>query len=169
MDSILNFKEIYSETDAIKSCEYNEYQPTSGSNLNYPGNINIHIENQDVFYHPRRSYLLVEGNLLKEDGKRYTAVDAIALANNGVMHLFSNVKYELTGQKIECVNNQGIAGVLMGIAKYPYDYACGIGLIQCWSPETSDGVLMERGFGRREEISLQHPTTTAHSVFQSSW
>ena len=119
MDSILNFQEKYMESDAIKSYEYNEYQPTSGSNINIPGNITIHIENQDEFYHPRRSYLLVEGNLMKEDGARYAAADTIAQANNGVMHLFSNVKYELAGQEIESVNNPGIAGVLMGIAKYP--------------------------------------------------
>ena len=75
---------------------------------------------------------------------RYAGADAIVLANNGVMHLFSNVKYELAGQGIESVNKPGIAGVLMGIAKYPYDYAYGTGLIHCWSPETSDGVLMER-------------------------
>ena len=43
---------------------------------------------------------------------------------------------------------------LMGIAKYPYDYAYGTGMIQCWSPETSDGVLMERGFGRRKEYII---------------
>ena len=140
MDSILNFQEKYIESDAIKSYEYNEYQPMSGSNLNIPGNINIHIENQEEFYHPRRSYLLVEGNLLKENGTRYAAADVIALANNGVMHFFSNVKYELACQEIESVNNPGIAGVLMGIAKYPYDYAYGTGLIQCWSPKTSDGV-----------------------------
>ena len=64
MDSILNFQEKYTESDTIKSYEYNEYQPTSGSNLNISGNINIHIENQDEFFHPRRSYLLVEGNLV---------------------------------------------------------------------------------------------------------
>ena len=93
MDSILNFQEKYIECDAIISYEYNEYQPTSGSNLNIPGNINIHIENQDEFYHPRHSYLLVEGNLLKEDGTRYATANVIALTNNGVMHLFSNVKY----------------------------------------------------------------------------
>ena len=135
--------------------EFNEYQPTSGSNLNIPGNINIHIENTDEFYHPRRSYLLVEGNSLKEDRTRYAAADVIALANNGVMHLFSNVKYELAGQEIESVNNPGIAGVLMGIATYPYDYAYGTGMIQCWSPETSDGVLGERGFVRRKEYIIE--------------
>ena len=92
--------------------EYNEYQQTGGSNLNIPGNINIRIENQEEFYHPRRSYLFVEGNILKEDGTRYAAADVMALANNGVMHLFSNVKYELASQEIESVNNPGIAAVL---------------------------------------------------------
>ena len=155
MELILNFQAKYIESDAIKSYEYNEYQSTSGSNLNIPGNINNYIENQDEFYHPRWSYLLVEGNLLKEDGTRYAAADVIALANNGVMHLFSNVKYELASQEIESVNNPGIAAVLMGIAKYPYDYAYGTGLIQCWSPETSDGVLGERAFSRRKDYIIE--------------
>ena len=102
MNLILNFQEKYIESDAIKSYEYNEYHPTSRSNLNIPENINIHIKNQDKFYHPRQSYLLVEGNLLEEDGMRYAAANIIALTSNGVMHLFSNVKYELAGQEIEC-------------------------------------------------------------------
>ena len=84
---------------------------------------------------------------MKEDSTRYAGVDAIALANNGVMHLFSNVKYELAGQEVESVNNPGIAGVLMGIAY-------GTRLIQCWSHETTDGVLMERGFGRWKEYII---------------
>ena len=154
-ESILNFLEKYTESDAIKSYEYNEYQPTSGSNLNISGNITIHIENQDEFFHPRRSYLLVEGNLLKAGaGGIYAGNAAVALANFGVMHLFSNAKYELAGQEIESVNNPGIAGVLMGTAKFPYDYATGAGMIQCWSPQTSDAVLGERGFARRQEYII---------------
>ena len=154
-DSILNFQDKYTESDAIKSYEYNEYHPTSGSNLNIPGNITIHIENQDEFYHPRRSYLLVEGNLLKStDSTRYAAADVIALANNGIMHLFSNVRYELAGQEIESVNNPGVSGVLMGISKYPYDYGNGAGMVQCWSPQTTDSVLMERGYARRREYII---------------
>ena len=169
MDSILNFQEKYIESDAIKSYEFNEYQPTSGSNLSSPGTINIHIENQNEFYHPGRSYLLVEGNLLKEGGTRYAAANVIALTNNGVMHLFSNVKYEVAGQEIESVNNPEITGVLMGIAKFPYDYANGAGMIQFWSPETSDGVLGERAFARRKEYIIENPIPTVHSVLQSSW
>ena len=47
-------------------------------------------------------------------GGVYDANASVALSN--VMHLFSNVKYELAGQEIESVNNPGIASVLMGIA-----------------------------------------------------
>ena len=63
-------------------------------------------------------FILVEGNLLKDGaGGVYDANASVALANYGVMHLFSNVKYELAGQEIDSVNNPGIAGVLMGIVK----------------------------------------------------
>ena len=92
-----------------------------------PGIITIHIECQDEFYHPRRSCLLVEGDLIKDNGERYTAgADNIALSNNGIMHLFSNVKYEIAGREIESVNNPGIAGVLMNAAKFPHDYTNGV-------------------------------------------
>ena len=77
---------------------------------------------------------------MKEEGTRYADADVIALAYNGVMQLSSNVKYELAGQEIESVNNPGIAGVLKGIAKYPYDYEYGTGMTHrmvCWRKEHS--------------------------------
>ena len=112
MDSILDVGDKFVEADSIKSYEYNEYLPTSGSNLNTPGTITIHIESQDEFYHPRKSYLLVEGDLVKKTS-RFTN-EGITLANNGIMHLFSNIKYEIAGQVIENINEPGIAGVMMG-------------------------------------------------------
>ena len=120
--SILNISESYVENDDIKSYEYNEYLPSSGSNLNIPGTISIHIESQDEFYHPRKSYLLIEGDLIKADNTRYAKTDTVALANNGLMHLFSNIKYEISGQEIESINNPGIATTIMGLAKFPFEY-----------------------------------------------
>ena len=156
MDSILNIQEKFIEADAIKSYEYNEYLPTSGSNLNTPGTISIHIESQDEFYHPRRSYLLVEGDLVKAaNSQRYGADNNdIALSNNGIMHLFSNVKYEIAGQEIESVNNPGIAGGIMGAAKFPYDYAYGVGLMQCWAPDTDATQLGDKGWQKRKEYII---------------
>ena len=164
MDDILHIENKFVEEEAIKSYEFNEYLPTSGSNLNTPGTITIHIESQDEFYHPRRSYLLVEGELIKAaDGKRYAANDDLALCNNGVMHLFSNARYEIAGQEIENVNNPGIAGVLMGSAKLPFDYAAGAGLMQCWSPNTGDSQLIDKkGYEARKKyiIAKSNPIGT---------
>jgi len=153
--SILNIEEKFIEADAIKSYEWNEYLPTSGSNLNVPGTITINIESQDEFYHPRKCMLLVEGDLLKKaDDARFTANDQIALASNGIMHLFSNLKYEIGGQVIENINEPGIAGVMMGMAKFPYTFALGTGMMQCWCPETMDTTFGDRAFQRRREFIL---------------
>ena len=156
MDTILHMHEKFREEDSIKSYQYNAYLPTSGSNLNTPGTITIHIESQDEFYHPRKSHILVEGELLKADGKtRYTTASEIALCNNGIMHLFSNAKYEIAGQEIESVNNPGIAGVLMGAAKYPFDYSAGAGLMQCWAPNTADSqVINNKGYEARKKYII---------------
>ena len=155
MDSILDIDDKFNEAEAIKSYEYNAYLPTSGSNLNTPGNITIHIESQDEFYHPRRSYLLVEGELVKSNGTRYTTASDIALCNNGIMHLFSNARYEIGGQEIENVNNPGIAGVIMGAAKYPFDYSAGAGLMQCWAPNTaSSQIINTKGYEARKQYII---------------
>ena len=155
MDSILKFNEKFDEVDSIKSYEYSAYLPTSGSNLNTSGTITIHIESQDEFYHPRRSHLLVEGEILNADGTRYTSTDDIALCNNGIMHLFSNAKYEIAGQEIENVNNPGIAGVLMGAAKFPFEYSAGAGLMQCWAPNTADSqVINTKGYVARKKYII---------------
>ncbi len=155
MDTILDIYEKFDEVDSIKSYEYSTYLPTSGSNLNTAGTITIHIESQDDFYHPRRSYLLVEGELLKSDGTRYTKASDLALCNNGIMHLFSNAKYEIAGQEIENVNNPGIAGVLMGAAKFPFEYSAGAGLMQCWAPNTADSqVINTKGYEARKKYII---------------
>ena len=64
------------------------------------GQITITIENQDKFYHPRRSWLL--GDILKAAADAcYGDNDLVTLSNNAIMYLFANIIYELTCQEIE--------------------------------------------------------------------
>ena len=71
------------------------------------------------------------------------------------MHLFSTAKYEIAGQEIENVNNPGIAGLLMGAAKYPFDYSTGAGLMQCWAPNTADSQLINtKGYEARKKYII---------------
>ena len=76
------------------------------------------------------------------------------------MHLFSKIKYEIGGQEIEKLNHPGIAGVIMGTAKFPYEYVSGVGMQQCWCPETSEGILMEKAFACRKEYIIENSSPT---------
>ena len=91
----------------------------------------------------------MEGDLLKkaDGGGRFDA-EQITLANNGIMHLFSNFKYEISGQVIENIYEPGIASLMMGLAKFPFSFPDGTGLMQCWCPETSDAATGDRAFAK---------------------
>ena len=100
-ESILELHETNATDESIKSYEYNEYQPTTGTQLNSAGQITITIENQDQFLHLQNSYLLVEGEVLKADNARYADADFIALTtNNGLLYLFYSLKLTLAGQEV---------------------------------------------------------------------
>ena len=96
---MLKINESLSTDESIEEYEYHEYEPITGANLNKPGEIRITIETQDIFYHP--CYLMIEGRLTKADGTAYANGDVVTITNNGLMHLFCNIKYQLSGQEIE--------------------------------------------------------------------
>ena len=97
-ESILELHETNATDESIKSYEYDEYQPITGTQLNSAGEITITIENQDKFLHLHNNYLLIEGDVLKADNTRYAGADLIALTDNGLMYLFSNLKLTLAAQ-----------------------------------------------------------------------
>ena len=78
-------------------------------NLNNQGEIRITIESQDEFFLPSEAYLTFEGQLQKSDGTLYADADVVTLTNNGLMYLFNNIRYTLSGQEIESLNNPGQA------------------------------------------------------------
>ena len=91
--NIFNITEKTQIDEAVEEYECHSYEPITGTNLNNPGELRINIETQDLFTHPRESYLVFDGKLVKAaDDPEYTNADAISLTNNGLMHLFSNIK-----------------------------------------------------------------------------
>ena len=158
MDSILSIKDNYREDDSIKSLETYAYQPISGTQLNGAGQITIRIENQDAFFYPRRSWLQIEGKVVKANGTDYADVDLITISNNGLMYLFDNIKYELSGQEIESVYHPGHATTMLGLAKYSTCFNSGPGLNQGWRLDTSDTAAdTNKGFKIRRAYFIQLP------------
>ena len=156
---ILNIKETLTVDDSIKSYQYTEYQPITGSQLNTSGQITITIENTDDFYYPRQSWLMIEGNLVKlADGAVYADDDLITLTNNALMYLFTNIKYSLSGMEIESLNHPGVATTMLGSLKYSTDFNKGPGLMQCWYPDTSTAAAAANlGFEFRRGLIITKP------------
>ena len=156
---ILNTDENYTVDDSIKSYETYAFQPISGTQLNSAGQIIIRVENQDAFFHPRNSWLQVEGKLVKLAADAvYDVNDKVTLTNNGIMHLFDNIKYELNGQEIESVYNPGQASTILGLAKYSLNFNQGPGLNQCWVEDTADtSEDTNIGFKSRRQYIITKP------------
>ena len=138
MADILQITEDVPVDDSIYEYEYKEYNPITGTDLNR-GSIVITIESQDIYTHPAESFLIIEGELIKDNNNRYLVDDEVALINNGLMYLFSDVRFHLASHEIEVSQNPGHATTMLGMLKFPDDFSKSQGLNQCWIKDTGDG------------------------------
>ena len=143
MNSILRITDPILKDDSIDKYEDIAYEPIVGTNLNAPGqDIRLTIETQDIFTYPSESYLIVEGYLEKNLNPPNATVynrdtDLITLTNNGIMHLFKRIRYDLSGQEIENLVHPGQATTMLGLLKYPDDFSKSKGLNQLWYKDTN--------------------------------
>ena len=143
MNIILRITDPILKDDSIDKYEDIAYEPIAGTNLNSPGqDIRITIETQDIFTYPSESYLIVEGYLEKNLNPPNVlvynpATDLITLTNNGIMHLFKRIRYDLSGQEIENLVHPGQATTMLGLLKYPDDFSKSKGLNQLWYKDTN--------------------------------
>ena len=133
---IFNIKDKIDEDDSITSIEFHEYGPQTGVNLDNQGEIRIAIENQDELFLPCKGYLTFEGQLQKVDGTAYGDEDVVTLTNNALMYLFNNIRYNLSGQEIESLNNPDQGTSMLGMLTYPDDFSKSSGLNQLWYKDT---------------------------------
>ena len=160
MADILQITEDIPVDDSIYDYEYKEYNPIAGTNFNR-GSIVITIESQDIYTHPAESFLIIEGRLIKlavgPGGADipYDVDTVISLINNGIMYLFSDVRYHLASHEIEVLQNPGYATTMLGMLKYPDDFNKSQGLNQLWVPDTpiadnNTANMVNTGFKKRE-------------------
>ena len=138
MNSILRITDPIPNDNSIDRYEEIVYEPVAGTNLNASGQgIRLTIETQDIFTHPSESFLIIEGRLLRGDNNSYGNNDLISLTNNGMMHLFKRIRYDLSGQEIETLVHLGQATTMLGLLKYPGDFSKSKGLNQLWYKDTT--------------------------------
>ena len=75
------------------------------------------------------------------------------------MHLFSNIKYQLSGQDIESLFYPGQATTMMGLLKYPDDFSKSAGLNQLWYKDTgvAASTVNNTGFRIRHSYLIESP------------
>src|SRR6218665_2030334 len=134
---ILRFTEAPITDEGIERYEWHECNPVIGTNLNSAGEIRLTLESQETFNHPAESYLLFEGRLTRANGEAYDNADAVALTNNGLMHLFSQISYSLANQDIETLFHPGQATTMLVLLKYPNDFQLAQGLNQLWYKDST--------------------------------
>ena len=164
----LNFTEKPIIDESIQEYEYREYKPVSGTDFNSAGDIVINIELQDLFSDPSESYLVFEGRVTKNDGTAYVNADAVALCNNGIMYLLSNISYRLSSQEIESINHPGQATTMLGLLKYSDDFSKAQGLNQLWQKDTASTAVIadNEGFKTRQSYLIQQPTAKGTFSFR---
>ena len=142
MADILQITEDIPVDDSIYEYEYKEYNPIVGTDLNR-GSIVLTIESPYIYTHPAESFLVIEGQLAAPVAPPlagvgpYADADVVTLINNGIMYLFSDVRYHLASHEIEVLQNPGHATTMLGLLKYPDDFTKSQGLNQLWLPDTN--------------------------------
>ena len=172
MADILQITEDIPVDDSIYDYEYKEYNPIAGAPLNR-GSIVITIESQDIYTHPAESFLIVEGKLVKNaDGGVYDADTLMTLINNGIMYLFSDVRYHLASHEIEVLQNPGHATTILGMLKFPDDFSKSQGLNQLWIKDTGQGNTEvggdepNKGFKLRRDYIINMPASRGNFCFK---
>jgi len=145
---ILNITQKPEIDQSIEEYEYHSYEPITGTDLNRPEETRINIETQDLFTHPSESYLIFDGKLVKNaDDAVYADADVITLTNNAMMHLFSNIKYQLSGQEIESLFHPGQATTMLGLYKFLDDFHKSTGLNQLWMKDSHTTAHLQNNIG----------------------
>ena len=179
MADILQITEDIPVDDSIYDYEYKEYNPIAGIDYNR-GSIVITIESQDIYTHLSESFLIIDGKLIKKargvDGNfQYYADDAvISLVNNGMMYLFSDIRYHIASHEIEVLQNPGQATTMLGLLKYPDDFNKSFGMNQLWVKDentgianiTTDNAAYNSGFHLRQKYIIKNPTPNGEFSFK---
>lgn len=181
--SILNIGEKVFVDSSIISDQLRSHQPYTNR---FENNDEIRIPiAEDMSTLPGLSYLYLEGKLTKADGGASTQIKFV---NNGVAHLFSEIRYEINGVVVDSVMKPGITSTMKGYVSYTSN---DVKRLQNagWLPTTTDKVTDDNGnfsvclplrmllgfaedYGKvllniRQELVLIRSNTDADAVYSS--
>ena len=137
-NNCFNILEQVEYDNSIESKQYVDYTP-SQNDLNTSGApITIQINAGDNYILPSESVLYIKGKLVKANNNAYNNDDEVALINNAMMFLFSDIRYSIANVSIETINNPGQVTSMLSYLSQPDDYNTSSGLNMCWCKDTTN-------------------------------
>ena len=113
MNRILEISENVNYDDTIIDVEYHSHLPYSSNSLKNSDEIRIPVHQQDVYTLPSRSFIFIEGKIVKSaDNSNDTTTQ---LVNNAMAFLFDEIRYELCGTEVDRVKNVGVTTTMKNI------------------------------------------------------
>lgn len=124
MSHMLHINQSPSQDDSIVGIQLHTYNPYTTS-FNNSDEIRIAIQQQDIYTLPHESYIYIEGTFSQKATVTAGTTDSSAnepqlpdIINNGISHLFDEIRYELNGFEIDKCKNVGITSTLKGLVSH---------------------------------------------------
>ncbi|XP_014476946.1 PREDICTED: uncharacterized protein LOC106745654 [Dinoponera quadriceps] len=103
--------------DRIVKIETHTYNPYASATFGYSDEIQIPIQQQDLYTLPCESFLYIEEHIVKDiDADRDEQQWRCELVNNCVAFMFDEIRYELDGVEIDRNRNVGITSTIKSYA-----------------------------------------------------
>jgi len=102
---ILNLEKSVEFDESITHYQERNILPKTGTNYDKLGEIRFVLQNPEIYTHPAKSYIYIEGVIQTNLGGKPKAT---RLSNNGLAFLFEEVRYEINSIEIDRTRNVGI-------------------------------------------------------------
>ena len=133
---------------------------TESRDINSGGPISFDILNENAFTVPSDSYLLVEGRLIKNDDTAYADADEVAIAKEGILHLFREIRYQINDKDVESVFYPGVCQNMLSYLLEDEGYDKSTSLMHCGVKDNHANASTgdNKGFAERKVFLLDATT-----------
>ncbi|CAH1106672.1 unnamed protein product [Psylliodes chrysocephalus] len=139
---ILNVDNHVLVDNAIVDCQIFDHPPYANTTYNNSDEIRIPLQTKDIYTLPSKSYLYIEGRLTDSEGKESATLNFV---NNGLAHLFDEIRFEIGGCVIDRVRNPGITSTLKGYISFTESESNRLNA-SGWNPTLTPQIVDSQGY-----------------------
>src|SRR5215211_722950 len=167
-ESYLNVQSPFLVTNNVEFIEYRDISAQKEQLNGESRSVTFNIDYVDDYIYLEKSYFVMDIDLVKTDGSRYTDSADIALTNNGLMYLFNHAEFRIDSVLIESFNHPGLTTTIAGLLKYDYGTTETVGQDFGWTIDNFDYSAKgadNPGFKARSALILKGTSTIGNYKF----